>query len=116
MKNQQPFITLVDFIIFAKGNETPIHSSVSNNLIAKYLEDIIDGMVLELYFEEEMKEKNIAIIELVETVLSKTHSQKTEDSIYKFYQSVSHPDSEIRNRILNFAIASPNILKPILQG
>ena len=72
--------------------------------------------MLELYFEEEMTTKKINIIALVEAELEKANSPTMEDSIYKLYQAVSHPDSEIRNRILNFPIASPTILKPILQG
>lgn len=116
LNEQKPFISLAEYMILIKGNERPIHSSVTNNLIAKSLEEIIDGMVLELYFEEEMKEKKLLIIDLVTSALAKTNSDIIEDSIYNFYTLVSHPDNEIRNRILNFPIASPTILKPILQG
>lgn len=117
-EKRQPFISLVNQILFIKRNENQnsIHQSVSNNLITKQLEEIIDGMVLELYFEEEMKTKKVNIFELVEKELEKAQSKDTTECIYNFYKSVSHPDSEIRNRILSFAIASPDILKPILQG
>ena len=113
---QHPFIFLVNQLNVIKGNETSIHQYVSNNLIVKSLEDILDGMVLELYFEDEMKEKKITIIDFVTAAIAKTNSGIIEEDIYKFYSLVSHPDSEIRNRILNFPIASPTILKPILQG
>ena len=73
-------------------------------------------MVLELYFSEEMKAKKVNIIELVEKELEKAKSKDTAESIYNFYKAVSHPDSEIRNRIFSFALASPDILKPILQA
>ena len=73
-------------------------------------------MVLELYFSEKVKAKKVNIIKLVEKELAKAESKDTAESIYNFYKSVSYPDSEIRNRILNFPIASPAILKPILQG
>lgn len=115
-KNQQAFVSIVDFILSMNSNESIIHQSISNNLIIKQLEDIIDGMVLEVYFEEEVKTKKVNIIELVEKELEKAKSKETTESIYNFYKSVSHPDSEIRNRILSFAIVSPDILKPILQG
>ena len=117
-KKQQPFITIVDFILYTKeksGKES-IHQSVSDSLIVKHFEDIIDGMVLELYFEEEMKLKNVNIIDLIEKELQKIESENIAESIYSFYRSVSTPDSEIRNRILLFPIVSPDILKPILQG
>jgi adenine-specific DNA-methyltransferase len=117
-EKQQPVSALVNQILFIKQSEkqNSIHQSVSNNLIAKQLEEIIDGIVLELYFSEVMKTKKVNIIELVEKELEKAKSKDTVESIYNFYKSVSHPDSEIRNRILSFAIVSPDILKPILQG
>lgn len=116
--NYTSFEIIVDMIINVNqmDNANPIHESVSNNLIVKELEDLIDGMVLELYFNEEMKTKKVNIIELVERELEKTKSKETTENIYNFYKSVTHPDSEIRNRILSFAIVSPDILKPILQG
>ena len=113
---QQPFITLVDYVLFIKKMENAISNTISNNLITQYLEDIIDGMVLELYFEEEMKEKKVNIIGFVEKELQKCTSEDIIENIYQFYRSISHPDSEIRNRILLFPLASPHILKPILQA
>ncbi len=114
--NEEQFIRLVDFILYLKKNTNTINISVSNNLLVKNLEDIIDGMVLELYFEEEMITKKVNIIALVEAALKKAEGKTVEESIYNFYRLVSNPDSEIRNRILLFPIVSPDILKPILQG
>jgi adenine-specific DNA-methyltransferase len=116
MEKQKPFILLVDLMLFLKQNQSLSNQSVSNNLIEKQLEEIIEAMVLELYFLEEMKSKKVNIIELIEKELVKAESKDIAESIYTFYKSVSHPDSEIRNRILSFAIVSPDILKPILQG
>jgi len=117
-ERQQPFITLVNYILKIKknGNQNSIHQSVSDNSIVKELEDIIDGMVLELYFPEEMQSKKVNIISLVEKELQKASGKNEVESIYNFYKSVSHPDSEIHNRILSFALVSPDVLKPILQG
>lgn len=116
IEKQKVFESIIDFIFYLKENETPFQQSISSNLLVKQLEEITDGMVLELYFGEEMKSKKVNIIELVEKELEKVKSKDTTESIYNFYKSVSHPDSEIRNRILSFAIVSPDILKPILQG
>ncbi|MGE0587073.1 MAG: TaqI-like C-terminal specificity domain-containing protein [Cyclobacteriaceae bacterium] len=113
---QKLFSTLVDYVILLKQSQNPIHQSVSNSLIAIQLEEILDGMVLELYFEEEMKVKKLNIIDLVESELTKAKGENVAERIYNFNKSVSHPDSEIRNRILSFALVSPDVLKPILQG
>ncbi len=113
---QQSFIRIVDFILLMNENKKTIQPSGSNNLITNTLEDIADGMVFELFFEEEMKLKNIDIIKLVEAELTKLKGSSINENIVQFYNAVSSPDSEIRNRILMFPIASPTILKPILQG
>jgi len=113
---QAKFITLIDFILCLNESSHSINSAVSNALIVNALEEIIDGMVLELYFEEEMKSKSIDIIKLVEAELAKLKGNNINENIVQFYNAVSAPDSEIRNRILMFPIASPTILKPILQG
>lgn len=110
------FETLVDHVLLLKKQKNAIHQATTNIIIAKQLEEIIDGMVLELYFEEEMKSKKVNIIELVEKELAKMVGEDSRQNIYNFYKSVSHPDSEIRNRILSFALVSPDVLKPILQG
>lgn len=49
-EQQKPFEILVDYIMFAKEQNM--------NLEASLFESIIDGMVYDLYFEEEMKEHN----------------------------------------------------------
>lgn len=117
-ETNQAIITLVDYMLLIKeqGNENTIHQSVSNNSVVKHLEEILDGLVLELYFGDEMQTKKVSIVKLVQKELEKAKDKDTTKSIYNFYKSVSHPDSEIRNRILSFAIVSPDILKPILQG
>jgi adenine-specific DNA-methyltransferase len=118
MEQQQPFIKLVEYILQLKKTEklNTIHQSVSDNLIVTEFEDTLDGMVLELFFKDELREKRIDIIKLVEEELQRTKGNNTTERIYNFYKAISHPDSEIHNRILSFALVSPDILKPILQG
>lgn len=57
--NQTPFICLVDFILFLKKYDL---SNTNYQLITAYFEQIIDGMVYELYFPELLKKYNREII------------------------------------------------------
>lgn len=53
---QQPFIRLVEYILLLKKEDIKAQSTET---IIKYFEDIIDGLVYELYFEEELHRAGI---------------------------------------------------------
>jgi uncharacterized coiled-coil DUF342 family protein len=57
--NQAPFIRLVDYILFLKQFNL---TNSTNQLIPTYFEQIIDGMVYELYFPELLKKHDREII------------------------------------------------------
>jgi hypothetical protein len=57
---QKCYSTIVDYILFLKTQEL---QSVSDQLMPSYFEQIIDGMVYELYFPELIKKHNCEIIE-----------------------------------------------------
>ena len=94
---QKPFETLVDYIIFLKSQE--------NDTQSFYFEQIIDGMVYELYFEEEIKQAGCQIIplfqrsgtegdgvlpELTDT-MSDNEKQKTVDKVFATLYDKNHP-------------------------
>ncbi len=62
--NQKIFEILVDYVLFLKSlrSEQKIDEYVSNEHISKQFEEVIDGMVFELYFADEFKAKNIELI------------------------------------------------------
>jgi len=76
-RSQAPFIRLVDYILFLKKLEL---INTSDQLIPTYFEQIIDGMVYELYFPELLKKHNREIIkhlgELPEYTDSMSDEQK----------------------------------------
>jgi hypothetical protein len=57
---QDNFVKIVDYILLTKNNN---FESLINPLIPTYFEQIIDGMVYELYFPEILKQHNRTIIE-----------------------------------------------------
>ncbi|OQB30345.1 MAG: Type IIS restriction enzyme Eco57I [Bacteroidetes bacterium ADurb.Bin174] len=74
---QKCYSTIVDYILFLKTQEL---QSVSDQLMPTYFEQIIDGMVYELYFPELLKKHNREIIkhlgELPEFTDSMSNEQK----------------------------------------
>ena len=63
-EQQKPFEILVDFILYIK--EKKLNSSLS-----KLLEDIIDKMVLDLYFEDLSKKHQVYALELLSEIILK---------------------------------------------
>jgi adenine-specific DNA-methyltransferase len=93
--------------------------------LINHFEKIIDGLTMELYFPDHMKERDIDVLEFVERdineVMQGREFEKLSDSekeqvIEALHTKWSHPDNEVRNRIKLFAVRSPEILKPILES
>lgn len=98
---------------------------IKSKVQSELFENIIDALVLELYFSSHLKELEIDILQFVERDLEKVMQGKEfeklsdtekEQVIEQLHQTWSHPDSEVRNRIKLFAVRSPEILKPILES
>ncbi|WP_053991284.1 N-6 DNA methylase [Mangrovimonas sp. TPBH4] len=88
-------------------------------------EKIIDGLAMELYFPNHMKEQEIDVIYYLKKDIDKVLQYREFDSlsdsekdkvIEQLHTTWSHPDNEVRNRMKLFAVRSPQILKPILES
>jgi adenine-specific DNA-methyltransferase len=86
---------------------------------------ILDATVFNLYFSDHMREREINVLELVERDVDqvmggrefiKLSNVEKEEVIEQLQLTWSHPDNEVRNRVKLFAVRSPEILKPILEG
>ena len=104
-------------------------NTVANLIIYKnmnFLEDVINALILELYFSEYMKKLQIDIAYYVKKDLDLLIMQdvdfnglaeKQKDQILQKIQYYwESPKSEILKRINSFSEKSPDILKPILEG
>lgn len=62
------FSNLVDYIILIKSNsiDKSINEQVSNSHIAQLFEEVVDAMVMELFFKEDFEKANIEFIKYVE--------------------------------------------------
>lgn len=107
---------LVELIVHLKMNEIKLLFN---------LEQIIEGAIIEIYFPDHMKEREIDVLPFVERDIEKVmqgrefeklSDTEKEQVIEQLHQTWSHPDSEVRNRIKLFAVRSPEILKPILES
>lgn len=103
--NQKPFEILVEYVIFLKAlpNELKIDEYVSNEHITKQFEEVIDGMVFELYFTDEFKAKNIEFIKYVKEdfrPIDNLDEISKQEVIKEAYLKLCETKNPIRNNLL----------------
>lgn len=120
-KHFQLFVTLLNYI--CSNSNVQINETVKNEHIANFFEEVIDGCVFELYFEEHMKEKGINIIDdvkgyLEQSGINDSFESLSEDAkkqkIWELYKAMS--TGVVQVKMTDFVTKSPDILKPILQS
>lgn len=93
-----------------------------NTQVALFFEEVIDGCVYELYFEEEMQSKDLAILDLVkeetaivfgETDFEQLELNNESEKIVQLYNNLK--SGEVQKRMRQFVSKSPEVLKPIIQ-
>jgi hypothetical protein len=115
-EQQEPFAIIVDYILFLKKNKSqPLFSHTENERIIGHLEDVIDMMIYELYFEEHMKEVGIDVLQFIspKPISDLENHKDKEEVIQGFYLWLQTPNNQVRQRINIIDVKSPDILSKI---
>lgn len=114
----QNFDLVLDTIIFVLtlSEEIKINPHVPNSHIAQLFEEVIDAMVMELYFKEDFEKAGIAFIKYAErdfeSIEGKSEKEQIE-IIHRVYQKLREKDNEIRNNLKLMDIKLADIVMPI---
>jgi len=116
----QLFDILVDYVQFVKSeNVSTLNNSNIASIIASFLEDLIDACVMEVYFHDHMKERELDVIDLVRDLLipfpNDDNKEENYQVIQNFYNTVSKNDHPIHQRINNLSTQSPDLMGIILK-
>ena len=112
------FNILIDKIIFILtfSKDKQINPHVPNSHIAQLFEEVIDAMVMELYFKEDFEKVGIEFIKYAErdfeSIEGKEESIQIE-IIHNAYQKLREKDNEIRNNLKLMDIKLADIVMPI---
>ena len=112
------FKILIDKIIFILtfSKDKQINPHVPNSHIAQLFEEVIDAMVMELYFKEDFEKVGIEFIKYAErdfeSIEGKEESIQIE-IIHNAYQKLREKDNEIRNNLKLMDIKLADIVMPI---
>lgn len=113
---QKPFIKLVDFLLFLYNKDSQkIFTHTNNERVASHVEDVLNMMIYELYFEEHVKDKkvNLDVLQFISPKLNEIEEQSIEDQIKHLYEWYQQPENPIRQRFLLLDTRSPDILSLI---
>lgn len=111
---RKPFETLAEYLIYLNDpKQAPVLEKVSNEAVSQVFEDLVDMMVYELYFEEEMKAKEIDVLQFVteKAFPDITQAEDPKAIIQKVYYELQQKDNPIRNRILVASSRSETIAR-----
>lgn len=105
---------IAEYLIYLNDpKQAPVLEKVSNEAVSQVFEDLVNMMVYELYFEEEMKAKEIDVLQFV-TEKAFPDITKADDKkaiIQKVYYELQQKDNAIRNRILVASSRSETIAR-----
>ncbi len=102
-KERKPFEILADYLTLINDPEIPyLFENISNEIVSRFFEDVLNMMVYELYFEEHMKEREIDVLQFVDfqPIDQLETFEEKRDVIQKEYYKLKEKDNPIRNRIL----------------
>ena len=106
-------ICLVDMLQYLYNpNNTNLFSHTSNKQIAFRIEEVVDMIIYELYFEKHMKEQGIDVITDLKKYEWLTHTDFAK-SIKNFYEWLLQSQNMVRQKLMLLDTRSANILYPI---
>jgi hypothetical protein len=108
------FETLAEYLIYLNDpKQAPVLEKVSNEAVSQVFEDLVNMMVYELYFEDEMKAKEIDVLQFVteKAFPDITEAKDKKGVIQKVYYELQQKDNPIRNRILVASSRSETIAR-----
>jgi adenine-specific DNA-methyltransferase len=107
------FATIVDFIIYLKSFHSDIlFSHTSNKRICEHLEEVLDMMVFELYFEEQMKAHGIDVLQFIQprSIADLKDPEAKGEVIRNFYLWYQKPENPVRQRMLLVETRSKDVI------
>lgn len=108
-KGEMLVIKLTDFLLYLYDkNNDDILTHTTNKRLATHIEEIIDMIFYELYFEQHMKDNHIDVIsDLNNYEWSNTSDASTIESFYKWYQQ---SENMVRQKIMLLDTRSRNFI------
>ena len=117
-EQEQIITSLVDYLLFLHNEKSPqLISHTSNERVIVHIENIMNMVIYELYFEEHMKEQKIDVAKYLspKCLTELMNADEKADIIKDFYLWYQSAENIIRQRILLVDTRSPDLIHRINQ-
>jgi len=114
--NQAAFINIVKYVETLYRSKHSIDNYAPNTHIAQLFEEVIDAMVMELYFKEDFEKEGVEFIKYAERDFESIDGKPEKEQIeiiHSAYQKLREKDNEIRNNLKLMDIKLADIVMPI---
>lgn len=114
--NQSSFIVAVEYLLFLNRIHSEINEFVPNSHIIETFEEVIDAMVMELYFKEDFEREGIEFIKYAERDFKPIEGLEESEQIkiiHEAYQKLREKENEIRNNLKLMDTRLNDIVMPI---
>ncbi len=110
------FENLYLYLVYINANEKDIVSNLKNELLIKFIEDIINSLIYELYFKHDFEANKLFLMdELIKIVLT-LDKNDLNIAISDFYKTVNFDNESIKNTLKLMTVRMESILMPIVIG
>lgn len=113
---QKPFVDLVDYILYLNENiSDSLFPHTENKRLISHFEEVLNMMVYEIYFEEQMKLEGLNVLQFInlEPIDKLKRNSEKANIIADFYIWLQTSDNPVRQRINLIDIKSPNLISKI---
>ena len=116
--NLKPFTIIVDYLLslYTVSEQKQIDEYVPNSHIIELLKEVVDAMVMELYFKSDFEREGIEFIKYVERdfkPIDDLPENKKIEIIRETYQKLREKENEIRNNLKLMDTRLSEIVMPI---
>jgi len=114
--SQSPFVNLVDYLLYLNDKESrQVLNHTANDRIASHIEDVLNMMVYELYFDEHMIKEGINVLQFLspKPIANLKNPKDKEEIIQNFYLWYQKPENPVRQRMLLVETRSKEIIAVI---
>lgn len=105
--------SIVEYLLILNNEKTkPLTSQIDNNRISSHLEEVLNMMVYELYFEKHMKENGLDVLQFInpKPISDLKREEAKAEVIKEFYFWYQKPENPVRQRMLLIETRSPDII------
>jgi hypothetical protein len=107
---QQIVAKIVEYIIHVKKSNIKINAFTTNDALSLMFENVIDAIIYELYFKEELEREQLDVIDLVkQSITNVSQFSNINEQINKLFSEWNNYENKLRNRMILQKTRSENI-------